>query len=191
MESIAILLSIFSTIVALISAYIAQFKRGKVLIPSIRGYRLEPLNFFEDGNGYRGVRMYILITLMNTGAQNLAVHDLRIRIPITEQNQDLILFWENECSDLNGKDAQFAAQPTLPPYGSCSHVYTFVSAFKADAGKLVSAVEEICTQNPNKIYPAQIQLRTSQDKWQTLCQIAFQHSGRNWLERDFSKINSI
>lgn len=93
MENAALLLSVFSTIIALISAYITQFKKGKVVLLPVRAYTLEPGNFYFENESYRSVQMLINLTFMNTGAVTHAISDLRMRIPIPEKREELILTW--------------------------------------------------------------------------------------------------
>ena len=187
----SLFISIFSTIVALISAYISQFKKGRIIVPKVRAYKLDPLNFSVESESYRAVRCYIMLTFMNTGASSQAITDLRMRIPMPEKNDTLILQWENEYPSLNAdyKEAQFASQATLAPYGSINRVYSFKSKTEAASGKMVMAMEEICGQDANKSYSSFIEARDAGDRWYTLRKIAFRHAGRMMLEDNFEKIN--
>jgi hypothetical protein len=189
MEPFAILLSVFSTIVALFSAYVSQFKRGRIHVPPIRAYRLEPLNFSEG----RAFRMYMMLTMMNSGASNIAISDLRIRVAISDENQELLLDWENECPNLHShyQEMNFAKQPTIAPYGSQSFIYTFNSKYEAESAKLVKRVEELCDANENKMYKGLLEMRDENNRWQTLREFAFRHSGRNCVETSYNRINKF
>lgn len=187
MNEIAILLSIFSTIVALISAYIAQFKKGKVKLLPIRAYRVEPLNFHVDGESYRAVRLILNLTMMNTGALSHAINDLRVRLNM--DGKELILGWEEEYENLDAQQGIFASQPTLGPYESINKVYSFTNKREAEVGKMVSTMEEVCEKDKNKFYPAFIEMRKCGNKWATLYKMALSHSGRRNYEIDFEKIN--
>lgn len=190
-EAYALILSIISTVVALVSTYLSQMKKGKIVVPPIRAYRLQPLNFHVESESYRAVSMMMPLTFMNTGARSQAVHDLRVQIPIPEKSQDLVLQWENEYTSLSSEDGHYATQPTLGPYASISCVYNFKNASLPEQGKLVSHVEETCEKDANKFYRAHVQIRTSANSWCTLRTFAFRHSGRVYWENDFNKINNI
>jgi len=192
MDKFAVILSIFSTVVALVSAYIAQFKKGKVVVSPIRAYRVEPLNYQIDNENYRAVRLYLMITFMNTGAQNKAINDLRVRVFVDDQRQDLILDWEFECPSLHSpiEECGLASQPTLMPYASACCNYTFVSSMETvEEGKLVSAIETACEDSKTKVYHATLEARDPSNRWQPLAEFAFHHCGINNLEHNFSKIN--
>jgi len=193
MEKLAVILSIFSTVIALLSAYLAQFRRGKIVVAPIRAYRVEPLNYYiDDDESYRAVRLYLMITFMNTGAQNKAINDLRVRVSVDDQQQELILDWEYECPSLHSptEECKLASQPTLAPYASSCCNYTFVSGMEVvETGKLVSAIEETCEKSKTKVYSATLEARTPSNHWQPLVQFAFHHCGIHNLEHNFSKIN--
>ncbi len=192
MEKFAVILSIFSTVVALVSAYLAQFKRGKIVVSPIRAYRVEPLNYQINDENYRSVRLYLMITFMNTGAQNKALNDLRVRISIDNQQQDLVLDWEYECPSLHSstEECHLASQPTLGPYASTCCNYTFVSPMETEeTGKIVSAIEEACEKDETKVYRATLEARDPNNRWQPLANFAFRHNGTYNLEHNFSKIN--
>ncbi len=192
MDKFAVLLSIFSTIVALVSAYIAQFKKGKVVVSPIRAYRVEPLNYQIDNENYRAVRLYLMITFMNTGAQNKAINDLRVRISVDDQREDLLLDWEFECPSLHSsvEESCLASQPALGPYASACYNYTFVSGMEnPDSGRLVSAIEEACERSDSQAYLATLEARNSRNRWQPLTEFAFRHNGTYNVEHNFAKIN--
>lgn len=193
MDNIAIGLSIFSTIVALVSAYLSQFKKGKILIPPIRAYRIEPLNFNDEGESYRAFRLYLTLTFMNTGALPKALSDLRIRVRVPEEKKDVICDWENECPSLSARfeDMEFAVQPTLGAYESKSCIYTFISKYKVDTGKAVMKIEELGDKDENHGFTALLELRTKSNQWEILQKFTVHHSGRHRQERDFDKINTI
>ncbi len=191
MDEIALTLSILSTVIAVVSVYISQLKRGKIVLPSVRGYRLEPLNFYVENEGYRAIRLSLMVTFMNTGAQTVSINDLRVKMPIPEKGKDLFLQWVDECPELASEQRSFASQPTLGPYGSSSHVYTFVSPFKPEFGQLVKYLEEVCEKEPEKLYAAKIQLRCCKNCWSNLAEIYICPNGRNHIERDFNKINGL
>ncbi|MEO1339285.1 MAG: hypothetical protein AAFV29_26835, partial [Myxococcota bacterium] len=90
LEVVAIVLSIVSTIVTFVDTYLNQFRRGRVLVPPLRAYRLEPLNFHADGESYRAVRMTAGLTFVNTGALSRVVDNLRIRLAVPGAPHDLI-----------------------------------------------------------------------------------------------------
>lgn len=184
-------LSIISTVIAMISAYIAQYKKGKLLVPKIRAYRLEPLNFHVGDESYRAVRCYLMSTFINTGARTQALSDLRIRVKGVDK-QDLILDWENEFPSLTSRfaDGQFANQATLGPYSSINRVYSFVNPYVAEQGKLVMAMEEQC-KDEKKMYTAYLEIRNENDQWQVLRKFAFRHAGCQWMETSFEKINKL
>lgn len=189
MENLAILLSIFSTIVAVISAYLSQFKRGKVVLLPVRAYRLEPGNFHAENESYRTVEMIVNLTFMNTGAITHAINDLRVRIPMDQG--ELILSWNGEYPSLSSTEYRYPSQPTLGPYGSLNQVYSFCNKTVPAQGKLVMAMEEICEKDANKTYTALIEMRKCRHHWSSLCKISFRHSGRRHFEDDFDKINRI
>jgi len=192
MDKFAVILSIFSTVVALVSAYVAQFKKGKIVVSPIRAYRVEPLNYLIDNENYRAVRLYLMITFMNTGAQNKAINDLRVRVAVDDQQQDLILDWEYECPSLHSstEECRLASQPALAPYASSCCNYTFVSGMEtAESGKLVSAIEETCDLRETKVYCATLEARDRSNRWLPLAQFSFHHRGVNNIEYNFAKIN--
>ncbi len=192
MDKFAVILSIFSTVVALVSAYIAQFKRGKVVVSPIRAYRVEPVNYQIDNENYRAVRLYLMVTFMNTGAQNKAISDLRVRVSVDDQRQDLILDWEHECPSLHSslEECHLASQPALAPYASSCCNYTFVSNMETlEPGKLVSAIEAACDESETKAYRATLENRDSKNRWQPLAEFAFRHCGDYRIEHNFSRIN--
>lgn len=184
-------LSILSTFIALLSIYLSQLKKGKLVLPPIRGYRLEPLNFFEGDKSYRGARVFLMLTFMNTGAQPKAIQDLRLKLSVPEKDKEILFSWENECSDLNVKDQRFASQPTIGPYSSISRVYSFSSPLKAEEGELVKELEAVCQKTPKTLYAAEIQLRGCGRCWQTLRKIAICPNGATHLEYNFELINDI
>ncbi len=194
MDKFAVILSIFSTVVALVSAYIAQFKKGKIVVSPIRAYRVEPLNYQIDNENYRAVRLFLMITFTNTGAQNKAINDLRVRVSVDDQRQDLVLDWEYECPSLHSptEECRLASQPALAPYASSCCNYTFVSSMEtAEPGKLVLAIEEACDLSEAKVYGATLEARDRNNRWQPLAQFSFHHCGENNIEHNFSRINNF
>ena len=192
MEQIAIVLSIFSTIVALISAYISQFKKGKIMVLPIRAYKLSPGNFSVDSQSYRKVELTLPLGFMNSGAVSHAVSDLRVRVTM-DNNQELILGWLWEYPTLESawEQKQFPAQPTLGPYASINRVYSFCNETIAEQGKLVMAMEAACGNDPKQIYPAVLEMRTCNHHWRPLRRFGIHHPGRNRFEEDFSRINMV
>ncbi len=186
-------ISLVSTFIAVISAYIAQYKKGKLVAPKIRAYRMEPLNFHSGEESYRAVRFYLMLTAINTGARTQAITDLRVRVKGVEGKQDLILEWENEFPCLTSRfaDGQFANQATLSPYSSINRVYSFTNLFEPAQGKLVSAMEAACKSDEKKTYPAYLEMRDVDDAWQVLRKFAFRHHGVQNMETNFEKINNI
>ena len=190
LEIVAIVLSIFSTIVAFVDIYLNQFRRGKVVVPPIRAYRLEPLNFHVDNESYRGVQMTLALTFVNTGAISRIVDHLRVRVKVPDAPYDLMLEWQNECEALeqSSHETKFATQPTLGPYESLSKIYSFVSPFKVDDGKIVSKLEAFGDENPAQGVTATLEMLT-EGTWAPLRGFTLRHDGRNVIETDFERIN--
>lgn len=190
LEVIALALSILSTLIAAASAYLSQFKKGRVAVPPIRGYRLEPLNYYVDNESHRGLRVYLTATFMNTGAVPKAVSDLRIKVTGPRGTEKGLLHWELECETLESSntDGTFASQPTLGPYASISRIYTFLTPRTAAMGGVVSAMEEAGSQDQEHTYKAELQLREGAS-WETVCTFNLRHDGTNRIETDFDRIN--
>ena len=186
-ELFALILSVFSTIVAVASAYLARFKNGRVAVPPIRGFRVEPLNFHLEGEAYRSVRLLLTMTLMNTGAIPKAVNNLRVRLRAPNK-KDGVLDWENEYEALLSQDGVFATQPMLGPYGSKSLIYSFINVRTKEMGTFVKEMEAFGEENPAAPYEAELQILNG-DTWQTLRKFSFHYDGSNRIETDFTKIN--
>lgn len=189
MENIAILLSIFSTIVALVSAYLAQFKRGKIAALPIRAYKAVPLNFHVDGNSRRKISLYLGLTFMNTGAVVHAINDLRVRVVF--EGKDLIFDWTCEHPDINSDQGSMATQPTLGPYGSISCVYSFVTKSEADSATIVEAIEKAGESNAEKAHKAYLEVRKDNNRWKPIRIFGFQYTGRIMLQTEFDTINVL
>jgi len=190
-NSLAILVACISVALSLVSLYFARLRPGKLKAPPIRGYRVEPLNFHFGGESYRIVRIYVPITIMNTGSHQRAISDLRISIPI-KQAGTLHLRWELEISSLDADpnhSASFAGQPTLASYESTSRVYTFISPANPESGRMVSALEE--RGSAGEFFRATLEQRKdATDRWQPLTKFRFDYTGANRIETDFNKINN-
>ncbi|MEM7676980.1 MAG: hypothetical protein AAF449_13330, partial [Myxococcota bacterium] len=128
LEVVAIILAIVSTIVTFVDTYLNQFRRGRVTVPPLRAYRLEPLNFHNEGESYRAVRLTAALTFVNTGALSKVVDNLRIRVAVPDAPHELTLSWSDECESIESahNERRFATQPTLGPYESISKIYSFV-----------------------------------------------------------------
>ncbi len=190
LEIVAIVLSIFSTIVAFVDIYLNQFRRGRVVVPPLRAYRLEPLNFHVDNESYRGLRMTTALTFVNTGAVSRIVDHLRVRVKVPGAPRDLLLEWQNECEALeqSSHESKFATQPTLGPYDGLSKIYSFVSPFEVEDGKIVSTLEAFGESNPSQGVTAALEM-LSEHRWVPLRTFTLRHDGRNIIETDFDRIN--
>jgi len=190
LEVVAIVLSIVSTIVTFVDTYLNQFRRGRVSVPPLRAYRLEPLNFHADGESYRAVRMTAGLTFVNTGALSRVVDNLRIRLAVPGAPHDLILNWRDECDAIEHTQStpRFATQPTLGPYESISKIYAFSSPTEPTYGKIVSQLETYGEENPQLTIPAKVEM-LSEGTWVSVRDFQFAYSGRHMLETDFDRIN--
>ena len=160
LEIIAIVLAVLSTIVTFVDTYLNQFRRGRVSVPPLRAYRLEPLNFHRDGDSYRAVRLTTALTFVNTGALSRVVDNLRIRTRVPGEPHDLVFDWENECSAIeqSSHEGRFATQPTLGPYESISKIYAFGTKTQPEIGKQVSRLEQYGTDNPEAVITATVEM---------------------------------
>lgn len=188
-EIIAIVLSVVSTIVTFIDLYLNQFRRGRVAVPPVRAYRLEPLNFHSDGESYRGLRLTAALTFMNTGALSRAVDNLRIKIEMPD-GDSLILDWRNECEAIEqpSHESRLATQPTLGPYESLAKIYAFVSPYQPEDGKRVSKLEQYGTDHPERRVKATLEM-LAHNRWIALRGFSLKHNGTNMIEIDFDRIN--
>ncbi|MBX2813057.1 MAG: hypothetical protein KTR25_14680 [Myxococcales bacterium] len=183
----SLVLSILSTVIAVASAYLAQFKKGDLSLPPLRTYRVEPLNYRVEKASYRALRLYLIVTLLNTGAITKAVSHMRVRLRSPDGSEGL-LFWENEYEELWGDEGTYAKQPTLEPYGSRSAIYSFKSVLDVPTGLFVSALEESGKTSPEKAYSAEIQVLRGKS-WKTYRKFLLHYDGSNRQEYDFMRIN--
>lgn len=184
----ALYLSVFSTIISVASVYLAQFKRGKFVVPEVRAYRTEPMNYTVNGDSFRGLRLILMTTVMNTGAMCKSIANMRIRLIAPDKSESL-LFWELEYENLSAQQGTFASQPTLEPYGSLSTVYSFVSSTTIESGEFIQVMEEQGTANPEVGYRAQLQVLEG-DKWSTVRSINIHYRGAFSHQTSFELINS-
>lgn len=184
MDIIALVLSILSFMVAFVSLYFSFLNKGKLSIPPLRAYKIEPLNFHLENNSYRAFRMFIPVSFVNTGAKQLTINELRIKITI--ESDSLILKWENELMALNhnANEGEFATQPTIKAYESISRIYTFVSGFTQKEGEMVMQMEKA-----NVVYKATLEQRIGTKDWQGLLTFNVKHDGINHHESNFDFIN--
>ena len=189
-EIVALVLSIVSTIVAFVDIYINQYRKGRVTMPPLRVYRLEPLNFHSGGESYRGLRLTAALTFVNTGALTKVVDNLRIRIEVPGVDGPLMLEWRDECESLESgpEGGKFATQPSLGPYSSLSKIYSFKSRSEPEIGRRVSTLEQFGTDHPERTVAATIEMLEN-GRWTRLRMFNLTHSGMNLIETDFSRIN--
>lgn len=186
-DFIALMFSAVSVIIALISLYFSKFSSGKIILPSLRAYRAEPFNFHQESDSYRGFRIYLPLSFINTGARQHTINDMRLVINLS--NDKLILSWENELMALHheAREGEFATQPTLKGYESIARIYSFVTPYTPEGGKLVSEMEEHRETDPT--YKATLELRNANQQWETLCDFNLKYVGINRFETNFELIN--
>ena len=162
-DIIAILLSIGSSIVAMASLYFSYLKRGRIIIPPVRMYRLDPRTF----NDVRSLKVTMPMTFMNTGAGQRVVADLRINVKTGDG--PLYFTWREELESLRVFEPRGTEQlpthpfqPTLNSYESVSRVYAFMTEpGSSDAVKALDAAEG------GVALPATIELRND-GRWKPL-----------------------
>ncbi len=189
-NTLAIGVASLSVALSVTSLYFSRLRPGRLKVPPLRAYRVEPLNYNSGGESIRIFRLYVPMTLMNTGTHQRAISDLRVVIPIKGIGM-LPLRWEMELPSLDADPNHhggFAGQPTLQTYESTSRVYTFITPFNPEAGKMVEAIEQ--QGNNGGFFTASLETRKATNQWQSLLHFRFDYAGSNRIETDFDKINS-
>ena len=183
-DIISITISVGSAVVALISIYYGFLKRGRLVVPPIRMYRIDPHTYSDK----RSFKVTLPITFMNTGAVQKVVPDLRISFQAASQR--VVMHWQEEVTKLpifvpRGTEEQpvYPFQPTLSPYESIARIYGFrTSKDDSDIVKSLEAVEG------GSSVAARLELRT-EEGWTPLQTFTLHYSGSVAIEDRYDRIN--
>ena len=181
-EFVSLLLSLGGGAIAVISLYQSSLKRGQLMVLPLRMYRLEPLHF----GGVRCLKLTAPMTFINTGAGHKSVADLRIRVPLG--NDELIFGWREERDELaiynqEGPDVvRYPNQPTVFPYDSVSRIYGFTTTpEQADILEAFGSAEADRT--------ATLEARMDSKGWVPIGSFTLHYRGRTDVVDDYETIN--
>ena len=184
-DNISFLLSIFGSVVALISLYYSRFKLGRLKALPIKVYAAQPLN----SGDHRLVKLVFPVTFINNGAVTRAVNDMRVRIAVPGE-KDLILDWRYEYKEVSLLQdigiGHFPAQPTIKPYESINRIYGFQS--DDEGGPAVAAMEK---HEDAQKHAAFLEYYDHKNRWQVLNQFCVIYNGRRKWEMDYDRINCV
>ena len=188
MENLSLILSIVATLLGFISMYLSTFKKGKLLLLPVRLYRLIGWSTGDD----RLLQITLPLTFVNTGTIFRSIHDMRIRVVVPEQKENLVLEWleeRDQISSINERDEKrtFPTAPTLHSYASQSHVYTFQSRRGQTA--LVNAMEVTKKEKEENVFTCFIEYRNIGESWKVLSKFKMHYNGYQKIEMDFDKIH--
>ena len=183
-DAISIVLSVGSAFVALISLYFSFLKRGQLVMPPVRMYRLDPRTF----DSVRSLKITLPLTFMNTGAVQKVVPDLRISVKTGDG--PLLFNWREELETLpifvpRGQEQLplYPFQPTLNPYESVAKVYGFET--EAESSDAVSALDRV---EGGTALQATIEVREGKS-WKGLRSFTLRYAGRVAVEDRYDRIN--
>ncbi|MEM7246406.1 MAG: hypothetical protein AAF533_13735 [Acidobacteriota bacterium] len=192
-EKLALLLSVLSAMVALATAYVSHFQRGRIEVPPIRAVRLDPLRAYDDERQpHRIMQVTIVVALVNTGARTRAVEDLRIRVSTPGVAGDLLLDWREEWPSLRAEDEgrRFATQPTLGPHASVSHIYSFDSRVDPESVSRLAELEKMGTDHSDRRHVGILELREG-ESWTPLRRFTFKYDGSRDIQTGVAEINEL
>ncbi|WP_372368262.1 hypothetical protein [Candidatus Uabimicrobium sp. HlEnr_7] len=182
-DNVSFMLSIFGSIVALVSLYYSRFKIGRLKALPLKMYVAQPLN----SKDIRLVKLVLPVTFINNGAVTRAVNDMRIRVVVPGEN-DLVLDWIYEYKEVSLLQdigiGNFPAQPTIKPYESVNRIYGFQSDNKG--GSSVAAMEK---HEEAQKHLAYLEYYSEKRKWRVLNQFCLIYNGRRKWEMDYDNIN--
>ena len=180
----AIILSIASGIIAMASLYFSFLKRGQIVVPPVRMYRVDP----RTTGDVRFLKITMPLTFMNTGAGQKVVSDLRVHVRAASgsvifhwrEELDTLRIFENRGSD---NEVHYPFQPTLNGYESISRVYAFQTG--ADASSAILSLDKV---EGGTALPATIELRGA-GQWKPLRSFTLRYRGVIAVEDEYEKLN--